>query len=53
LTALPELPYLLRRPGAKCKVGKRVMPDWVWLLLILAGYIALMRWVLPAMGVGT
>ncbi len=29
------------------------MPDWVWFLVIFAGYIALMRWVLPSLGVPT
>ncbi len=29
------------------------MPDWIWFLVIFAGYIALMRWVLPALGVPT
>jgi hypothetical protein len=29
------------------------MPDWIWFLLIFAGYIALMRFVLPALGVQT
>jgi hypothetical protein len=31
----------------------RLMPDWVWFLLIFAGYIALMRFVLPSLGVQT
>jgi hypothetical protein len=29
------------------------MPDWVWPVLFLAGYIVLMRWVLPRLGVPT
>lgn len=29
------------------------MPDWAWLLLFLAVYIALQRWVLPRFGVST
>jgi len=29
------------------------MPDWLWFLVIFAGYIALMRWVLPSLGVPT
>lgn len=29
------------------------MPDWAWLLLFLAAYIALQRWVLPRFGVST
>jgi hypothetical protein len=34
------------------KGGKR-MPEWLWFILILAGYFALMKWVLPTMGVST
>jgi hypothetical protein len=29
------------------------MPDWAWFLLVFAGYVALMRFVLPALGVQT
>lgn len=29
------------------------MPDWVWPVLFLVGYIVLMRWVLPRLGVPT
>jgi len=29
------------------------MPDWLTILLIAAGYLALMKWVLPRMGVAT
>lgn len=29
------------------------MPDWLLIVLFLAGYFALMRWVLPAAGVPT
>jgi hypothetical protein len=29
------------------------MPGWLVFLLIFAGYLVLMRWVLPAMGVQT
>jgi len=29
------------------------MPDFVWILIVIAGYIALQRWVLPAFGVQT
>ena len=29
------------------------MPEWAWFVIIFVGYIALMRWVLPAMGVST
>jgi hypothetical protein len=32
---------------------KGFMPDWAWFLIVFVGYIALMRWVLPAMGVTT
>lgn len=32
---------------------RRIMPDWLWLVVIFAGYLALMRWVLPAMGIST
>jgi len=31
----------------------RPMPDWAWFLLIFAGYIALMRFVLPSLGIPT
>ncbi len=29
------------------------MPEWFWIVLIFAGYLALMRWVLPTLGVPT
>ena len=29
------------------------MPEWLVMLLFVVGYVALMRWVLPAMGVPT
>jgi hypothetical protein len=29
------------------------MPDFVWMILIFAAYIVLLRWVLPAFGVQT
>jgi hypothetical protein len=29
------------------------MPEWAWVVLIVAGYIVLMRWVLPRLGVST
>jgi hypothetical protein len=32
---------------------RRKMPDWAWIILIFAGYIALQRWVLPRLGVQT
>jgi hypothetical protein len=32
---------------------KKLMPDWVLLLLIFAAYLALQRWILPRMGVST
>jgi hypothetical protein len=32
---------------------KGLMPDWAWLLIVFVGYLVLMRWVLPAMGITT
>lgn len=29
------------------------MPEWLWMVLIVAGYLALMKWVLPSLGVPT
>ncbi len=29
------------------------MAEWLWLVLFIAAYIALMRWVLPRFGVAT
>jgi hypothetical protein len=29
------------------------MSDFAWLLIVLAGYFALMRWVLPRFGIPT
>lgn len=29
------------------------MPEWLNIVLIAAGYFALMKWVLPKLGVGT
>jgi hypothetical protein len=29
------------------------MPDWVLIVAVIAAYVVLMRWVLPAMGVPT
>jgi hypothetical protein len=29
------------------------MHEWLWFILILAAYLVLMRWVLPALGVQT
>lgn len=29
------------------------MPDWLILILVAGGYIALMKWVLPRLGVPT
>jgi len=29
------------------------MPEWIWILLAVAVYFALMRWVLPKLGVPT
>lgn len=33
--------------------GRLRMPEWLIFLLIFAGYLVLMRWVLPAAGVQT
>jgi hypothetical protein len=33
--------------------GDRKMPEWIWFVLIFGGYLALMKWILPAMGVST
>ena len=29
------------------------MPEWLWMLVIVLGYLALIRWVLPRLGVST
>jgi hypothetical protein len=29
------------------------MPEWVWLLALLIGYVILTRWLLPKLGVPT
>ncbi len=29
------------------------MAEWLWIVLFIAAYIALMRWVLPRLGVPT
>lgn len=29
------------------------VPDWLQIVLVVAAYIVLMRWVLPRLGVGT
>lgn len=29
------------------------MPDWGWFVLLFVGYLVVMRWVLPRMGVQT
>jgi hypothetical protein len=29
------------------------VPDWLTIVLVMAAYIVLMRWVLPRLGVGT
>lgn len=29
------------------------MPDWGWFLVLFAGYLIVMRWVLPKFGVPT
>jgi hypothetical protein len=33
--------------------GVKKMPEWLWFVMILAGYLTLMKWILPAMGVST
>jgi len=35
-------------------IGERIaVPDWLQIILVMAAYIVLMRWVLPRLGVGT
>lgn len=29
------------------------MPEWIWLIVVLVGYIALTQWLLPKLGVPT
>jgi len=29
------------------------MSDFLWLLIVFAGYVVLIRWILPAFGIGT
>ena len=29
------------------------VPDWLWFLIFVGAYVAVMRWVLPRFGVGT
>jgi hypothetical protein len=29
------------------------MPDWAWFIFVLAGYLFVMRWLLPKMGIPT
>jgi hypothetical protein len=29
------------------------VPDWLQIILVMAAYIVLMRWVLPRLGIGT
>ena len=44
----------LRCGAAFCAYYKReAMPQWVSLLLLFLGYVVLMRFVLPRLGVGT
>jgi hypothetical protein len=33
--------------------GGNIMPEWLVFVLIFAGYFAVMRWVLPRLGVQT
>jgi hypothetical protein len=35
------------------EMRKLVMPDWAIPLLFVVGYVILMKWVLPGMGVST
>jgi len=52
-----SLRNLARKAGSPVKVmnkrSKRTMPDWAWVLIVFVGYIVLMRWVLPSLGVQT
>jgi hypothetical protein len=32
---------------------RKSMPDWLWVIALLAAYIVLMRWLLPRLGVPT
>jgi len=29
------------------------MPEWIWLVAVLVGYVVLTRWLLPKLGVPT
>ena len=29
------------------------MPEWIWLVALLVGYVVLMQWLLPKLGVPT
>jgi hypothetical protein len=29
------------------------MADWIWMLLVFAGYVILQRWILPRLGIST
>jgi hypothetical protein len=54
---------VLEHPGAACHLSARIaseimkegatVPDWLQIILVMAAYIVLMRWVLPRLGVGT
>ncbi len=35
------------------QVEMKLMPDWLWFVVLFAAYIVLMRWVLPRLGVPT
>jgi hypothetical protein len=39
--------------SAKAQAEMRNMPEWLEIVLLFAGYLALMRWVLPRFGVPT
>ena len=42
------------RPPTSCiNRNKTYMPDWLVLALIFVGYVLLMKWVLPKLGVPT
>jgi hypothetical protein len=40
-------------PAGPARKVRRKMPEMVWMLLILAGWFVLVRWVLPRLGVPT
>jgi hypothetical protein len=52
-TGCDSRPVMATGMTEESKRRLKPMPDWIWFLLIFAGYIALMRFVLPALGVQT